>query len=171
MSQNIIDHLQLHVPVSQQSACWLKEHAKSKKLAKGSLLRLHTDDLAFISEGLLMKVKEEQVYHFIPNTDFIIYPALEEDYSFVALEQTVLQYISREALLQLLAQDSFLLQGYHRLLSYWAVQRMQRAELLQLPAPQRKEAFYRRFRHLASRVPSKWISSYLCISPSYFSRL
>lgn len=49
--------------------------------------------------------------------------------------------------------------------------RAKEPELAELPAAEAKKLFYAKFKHVATRIPSKDIASYLSIMPSYFSKL
>lgn len=173
MPASIIEHIQHHVSVSNTVSEWLHRHVKARQLRKGSVLRLDTDDFAFVASGLLMKVNDvtDQVSHFIPENDFLIYPPAGDEQSFFSLEPSTLQYVHQHELTSLLAKDPAICIAYQQLLRYWAQQRIQATELLRMPAAKRKVAFYHRFKTIAGRIPHKYIASYLDMSPSYFSQL
>lgn len=155
----------------QQICAVLKQHY----VRKDQTLILNEDDLIYISEGLVAKINNESdtIEHFVAEHDVAIYPARNSPYVLQALEKTTIYYIQHDDVVQLLnKKDNLnLIRSYHKLLLYWAYQRLARAELLLMPAREAKQLFYKRYKHIAPRLQSKIIASYLHIEASYFSKL
>ena len=173
MPQTVLNYIHRYSSISTNSASWLAQHIKCKQLRKGALLLLQTDDIIFLADGLLKKVREADgvVTHFVCAEDFIIYPPREDGHTFEAIQPCSLRYLHRDELQWMLTEDRGMREAYDRLLRHWARRRLQAAELLRLPAPARKELFYENFKGVAQQIASKDIASYLDISVSYFSQL
>lgn len=168
-------HLEPHInpsPEQRQQICAVLEQ---HYVHKDRMLMLDEDDLIYISEGLLIKINNESdnIEHFIAEHDIAIYPTRNSPYVLQALEETTIYYIQHDDVVHILNKNNNLnlLRGYHKMLLYWAYQRLARTELLLLPAREAKQLFYKRYKHIAPRLQSKIIASYLHMDPSYFSKL
>ncbi|WP_164111976.1 MULTISPECIES: hypothetical protein [Sphingobacterium] len=168
-------HLDQHISTSPEQRKQICAVLKHRHVRKGQTLMLDEDDLIYISEGLLVKINTESdaIDHFIAERDIAIYPARNSPYALQAQENTTIYYIQHDDVVHILSKSNNLnlIRSYHKLLLYWAYQRLARAKLLLLPAREAKKIFYKRYKHIALRLQSKSIASYLNMDPSYFSKL
>lgn len=168
-------HLDQHIGTSPEQRQQICTVLKQRDVRKGHTLMLDEDDLIYISEGLLAKINNDSdtIEHFIAECDIAIYPARHSSYALQALEDTSIYYIQHDDVVHILSKSNNLnlISAYHKMLLYWAYQRLARAELLLLPAREAKQLFYERHKHIALRLQSKSIASYLNMDPSYFSKL
>lgn len=168
-------HLDLYISTSPEQRQQICAVLKQRHVRKGHTLMLDQDDLIYIHEGLLVKINNDSdaIEHFIAEHDIAIYPARHGPYALQALEDTTIYYIKHDDVVHILNKSNNLnlIRDYHKLLLYWAYQRLARTELLLLPAREAKEMFYKRYKHIALRLQSKSIASYLHMDPSYFSKL
>lgn len=168
-------HLDQHLSTSPEQRQQLCAVLKQRHVRKSQTLMLDEDDLIYISEGLLAKINNDSdaTEHFIAERDIAIFPARNSPYILQALEDSSIYYIQHDDVVHILSKSNNLnlIRAYHKLLLYWAYQRLARTELLLLPAREAKEIFYKRHNQIAPRLQSKSIASYLHIDPSYFSKL
>ena len=165
--------LKHYVPISSEQEIDICTVLHKRAIQKDGLLRLREDDLIIVTQGLLVKIDEQtgKGQHFIAENDIAIYPPLDSPYYLQSIEASRLQYIHHEDVLKLIDKYPHWQPLYYTMLRFWSYQRIYRAKLLELPAVDRKEAFYRYFKDIAHRIPYKYIASYLNITPSYFSQL
>ena len=177
------------LPISDQVFTQFSLRLKILKIQKGQLLLSEgevCDRLWFIKTGLVRgyELTDDGSGNFIEATEWF---AKEQDFvysadSFVnqvaarecieALESCTLIYITRCDLYQLYAEHPEIC-CFGRIIAErsWLGHKELLRDMRLLSASQKLEAFRQRSKDLVSRVPQKYIASYLGISENYVSKL
>lgn len=148
MERCALVNLKQHVSLSKVQEEQIGALLHKRTVRKDGIVRLREDDLISVTSGLLLKMDEntERVQHFIAENDIAIYPESDSPDILKAVEESQIEYMRHEDVMGLLHKYPHLHQPHYKMVRFWAAKRFQRADLLELPAAEAKEAFYRQFK-------------------------
>lgn len=170
---SLITAIKLITPISPLLESTIMDLVTIKKISRDRNLTLREDDHFFVAEGILKKENQHNhdVVHFIVEGQFGIFPPECSTYNFIGVENCSIAFIRQEDVDYLLTQNQRLLSAYRRFLFEWAMQRIWRAELLQIPAAEAKAVLLSRLGNLTNRIPNKDLAAYLSLNSSYYSSI